>query len=189
MLKKDIRKIYNEKRTTLSTLQHHEQSQRILQLFKDKTWPPINILMSYSPIPGRNEFNVYACETELIAANPEIINTHPVIATDGLSMDAAVISKDSVFAPNRYNISEPQHSQFIDPLNIDCIFVPLLAFDTNGYRVGYGKGFYDRFLLKCMPGVLKIGFSFFGPVQSIEDINQFDVPLNLCITPTRVYEF
>jgi 5-formyltetrahydrofolate cyclo-ligase len=55
--------------------------------------------------------------------------------------------------------------------------------------VGYGKGYYDRYLKRCAQDVVKIGFSYFDAIDAIEDINEFDVPLNYCITPMRVYEF
>jgi 5-formyltetrahydrofolate cyclo-ligase len=67
--------------------------------------------------------------------------------------------------------------------------VPLVIVDSGGNRIGYGKGFYDRYLSSCRTETVKIGFSFFEPVGLIKDINQFDVPLNLCITPLRIYEF
>ena len=74
-------------------------------------------------------------------------------------------------------------------VRINMIFVPLLSFDKNGYRVGYGKGFYDRYLSQCRGDCLKIGFSYFEPLDAIDDTNEFDVPLNLCVTPTTVYVF
>jgi len=67
--------------------------------------------------------------------------------------------------------------------------VPLLAVDKKGYRVGYGKGFYDKFLPSCKKECLKIGFSYFEPVDEITDKDQFDVPLELCITPHNIYVF
>ena len=72
---------------------------------------------------------------------------------------------------------------------LDAIIIPLLCFTINGYRVGYGKGFYDNYLQKCNPKVLKIGLSYFNPVPKITDLNAFDVPLNICITPHKIYEF
>jgi 5-formyltetrahydrofolate cyclo-ligase len=68
-------------------------------------------------------------------------------------------------------------------------FVPLVAFDRKGFRIGYGKGYYDRYLKRCRPSIPMIGFSFFDPVERIRDINEFDVPLSLCITPSGIYEF
>ena len=72
---------------------------------------------------------------------------------------------------------------------IDLVLVPLLAFDKNGYRVGYGKGYYDKFLSNCRPDVIKIGLSFFDAVDEIEDIDDYDLPLNFCVTPQRLYDF
>ena len=71
---------------------------------------------------------------------------------------------------------------------IDMVFVPLLIFDKQGYRVGYGKGFYDKYLAQCRVDCLKVGFSYFEPIE-IEGTREFDVPLNLCITPNSIYVF
>jgi 5-formyltetrahydrofolate cyclo-ligase len=54
------------------------------------------------------------------------------------------------------------------------VFVPLLAFDKKGNRVGYGKGFYDAFLSKCKPETIKIGLSFFEAEETIDDVFEND---------------
>lgn len=77
----------------------------------------------------------------------------------------------------------------MDDKKIDVVFVPLLAFDKTGHRVGYGKGFYDDFLAKCRPQTIKIGLSFFDAEDHIEDIYQGDIPLDYCITPNKIYKF
>ena len=69
------------------------------------------------------------------------------------------------------------------------VLVPLLAFDSKGYRVGYGKGFYDRFLKQCRNDCVKIGLSYFEPIDAINDAGEFDVPLDFCITPQKAYVF
>ena len=79
--------------------------------------------------------------------------------------------------------------EITEPDEIDLVLVPLLAFDQEGYRVGYGKGYYDKFLSQCREDVIKIGLSFFEPVDAISDINQFDMSLNYCVTPQQVYDF
>ena len=65
----------------------------------------------------------------------------------------------------------------------------LLAFDFEGNRVGYGKGFYDRYLYTLPANVMKIGISLFPPVEHIEDADEFDMPLDYCVTPKLVYDF
>ena len=72
---------------------------------------------------------------------------------------------------------------------IDVVFVPLLAFDTNGNRVGYGKGFYDKFLSQCQPETIKIGLSFFEAEEEIADVYQDDIRLDYCVTPNKIYDF
>jgi 5-formyltetrahydrofolate cyclo-ligase len=67
--------------------------------------------------------------------------------------------------------------------------VPLIAFDKKGFRVGYGKGFYDRFITRCHPGVITVGLSFFEPVDAIDDLTEFDVPMKYCVTPNNLYTF
>ena len=69
------------------------------------------------------------------------------------------------------------------------MLLPLLAFDSKGNRVGYGKGFYDLFLSKCKPDVVKIGLSFFDTEEIIEDVFLEDIRLDYCITPDTIVKF
>ena len=71
---------------------------------------------------------------------------------------------------------------------LDVIFVPLLAYDEKGNRIGYGKGFYDRFLANCKPDTLFVGLSFFPPEKNIS-VEETDVPLHYCITPEKILSF
>ena len=68
------------------------------------------------------------------------------------------------------------------------IFVPLLAYDRIGNRVGYGKGYYDRFLAKCEAKTIFIGLSFFTP-EAVITPEETDIPLNFCVTPNNIYTF
>lgn len=90
---------------------------------------------------------------------------------------------------NQYNIPEPVDGIEVPPSKINVVIVPLLAFDRKGNRVGYGKGFYDQFLCECSPEVIKIGVSFFEAEDCIEDVNQFDITLDYCVTPNQIYTF
>ncbi len=88
---------------------------------------------------------------------------------------------------NDYGIEEPSGGNKVMENEIDLILVPLLAFDKYGFRVGYGKGYYDKFLFQCRKDSIKIGLSYFDPVDEIEDINSFDIPLNYCVTPRKLF--
>ena len=91
--------------------------------------------------------------------------------------------------PNAYGLPEPTGGKEVSPGELDLILVPLLAFDRRGQRVGYGGGFYDRFLDQCRPDALKLGLSWFDPVDEITDATTHDVPLDACLTPTFFHRF
>ncbi|MBD0831053.1 5-formyltetrahydrofolate cyclo-ligase [Aestuariibaculum sediminum] len=100
-----------------------------------------------------------------------------------------LLTDSTLIKKNSYNIPEPVDGIEIETTKIDVVFIPLLAFDQEGNRVGYGKGFYDRFLDDCKPETIKIGLSFFEAVNRIDDCNNHDIKLDYCITPKQVYTF
>ena len=90
---------------------------------------------------------------------------------------------------NSFGIPEPKNGIPVDPSLLEVVFVPLLAFDSKGNRIGYGKGFYDRFLTQCSEDCIKIGLSFFPPESNLIDIEPTDVRLDYCVTPEKIYQF
>ena len=90
---------------------------------------------------------------------------------------------------NKWGIPEPKFGVKAIPQDVDLIIVPLLAFDKVGHRVGYGKGFYDRFLSQCRKDCKKVGLSFFPPISKIDDIDTYDQTLNMVITPDEIFNF
>lgn len=109
--------------------------------------------------------------------------------TSGGSLAHLLLGDATRLSVNRWGIPEPTEGQAVLPEAIDVVFVPLLAFDEKGYRVGYGGGYYDRFLSQCRKDVVSVGLSFFGPVHEISDLHPGDVPLNYVVCPERVYAF
>ena len=100
-----------------------------------------------------------------------------------------LLTDNTKFQKNQYNIFEPVDGIEVPNTKIEVVFIPLLAYDKKGNRVGFGKGFYDIFLSKCNPDVIKIGLSFFEPEEKIEDISTTDIRLDYCITPTEINSF
>lgn len=189
MTKKEIRKIELEKRIQLSPEELQKNTVLITDQFKTVIPSTIHFLLSYYPLRERKEFDVSICEKIIKETHPSAQIAWPKIAVTDSGMEAHLIEKNKLFIKNRFNILEPLDGEIVSADQIDVVFVPLIAFDKNGFRVGYGRGYYDRYLPGCREDVIKIGFSFFDAVDKIDDINEFDVPLNLCITPTCVYEF
>lgn len=189
MTKKEIRKIELEKRIQLSPQELQEKTALISSQFKNWIHSPVHYLLSYYPLKERNEFDVSICEQIVKEKYPFVKVAWPKISFNTSSMEAHLVEKDKLFIKNKFNILEPLDGEVLPQEFIDMVFAPMIAFDKRGFRVGYGRGFYDRYLHGCGENVVKIGFSFFEAVDMISDINEFDVPLNLCITPTCIYEF
>ena len=108
---------------------------------------------------------------------------------ESLNMSHFLLTDSTKFQKNQYGIPEPVNGLDVPVSKINVVFVPLLAFDTDGNRVGYGKGFYDKFLAECKPETIKIGLSFFEAEDSIDAVFENVVKLDFCITPKTSYEF
>jgi len=99
------------------------------------------------------------------------------------------VAPGTQFQTNTWGIIEPLGQNTIDETAIDLVLVPLICFDETGHRVGYGKGFYDRTLARCRKDCIKVGLSFFGPVEEIEGVDANDVRLDYCVTDDSVFQF
>ena len=108
---------------------------------------------------------------------------------DDYELEHYLLADQTPLKRNHWGIPEPQSGIKINSNQIDVVFVPLLIFDLQGHRIGYGKGYYDRFLAKCRKETIKVGLSYFDPIERIEDIQSHDIPINFVITRDRIYEF
>lgn len=190
MLKQDLRKIYKKRRVELSQTDRMKMDDLLLIQFQHLAFDHnIRVLMSYWPLEHHCEMNTLLYTNYLEHSIPGLQVGFPVVNFETKEMQAILVHDETDFVENAYGIPEPEEGSAILAEDIDLVFVPLLAFDQQGFRVGYGKGFYDRFLKKCREDVITVGFSYFEPVDKIEDTNQYDVPLNYCITPHKIYAF
>lgn len=105
------------------------------------------------------------------------------------SMVHYLFSRSLILTENEWGIVEPLDGERVVESLLDVVLVPLLVADDRGNRVGYGKGFYDRFLARCRPDCVKIGISFFEPVELITDVDTLDIPLDKLVTPLSVFDF
>lgn len=189
MTKQQLRKLYKDKRRQLDTRDRLRYDDLMLLQFQQFNYEDIRSLMTYWPMPGMAEPNTHLFSGYLRHMIPGLVISYPKTDQQTNAMEAMAIDEDSVYHVNEWGITEPKEGTGIDPLEIDLVFVPMLVCDRQGHRVGYGKGFYDRFLARCRTDAVKIGFSYFEPVEQIIDTGQFDVPLTYCITPQATYEF
>ena len=189
MTKAELRIIYREKRKSISLQQIDKWNDLILINFQKIPHPFFLCVHTYLASLKLREINTANIIRYLQFINPEMIVAVPKIDLSLNAMANYKFLKEMKMSTNSYGISEPVEGEIILPGEIDLVLIPLLAFDQRGYRVGYGKGFYDKFLSECNPDVVKIGLSYYDPVEEVMDINEFDVPLNYCITPNEIFEF
>lgn len=189
MTKAAIRKIYKEKRKNISPKDKERWSDLILINFQTLDLPFIRCVHTYLAMEEQYEIDTGSITRYLRFKNPGLITVVPKINLDAREMTHYVFNDDVDLAANSFGITEPLTGEKIDPLEIDLVLTPLLAFDRQGFRTGYGKGYYDKFFTQCNDDVIRIGLSFFEPEEVIEDINPYDVPLHYCITPQQVYTF
>ena len=191
MFKKEIRLKYKELRRTLSQNQIEELSLAIANgiLFLpiwEKTYFHI-----FLPIEEQKEVNTEYILHLLSGKDKEICVSKSDFETR--KMTHYLLTDNTKIKKNVYNIPEPvdcpDASGEVSSNKIEVVFIPLLAYDINGNRVGYGKGFYDKFLAECNPNTIKIGLSIFEPEELISDINTSDVQLNYCVTPNKTFKF
>ncbi len=189
MLKKEARKIFRQKRDALEANEKMKMDDLLLIEFQKISLPFISVVLNFYPIWENKEPDTFIITDFLAFKNPGLQVAYPKINLADHSMQAIVCNDEDKFIKNSFSVPEPLKGQQIDSKEIDLIIVPLLSFDKKGYRVGYGKGFYDRFLHQCKKDCIKIGLSYFDPIEAVDDANEFDVTLDFCITPQRTYAF
>lgn len=190
MTKSELRKAYLEKRRALSPGEVAAMSARIAErFFAEIDLASVRVLHTFIRIPKFNEFDTSNIYFRIWHDRLDITTCSPRIDKGSDELESFAFDQETEFVESSWGIREPAGTETVEPEEIDLVVVPLLCFDENGHRVGYGKGYYDRFLARCRPDCLKVGVSLFPPVETIEDIHSADVPLDICITPDRNYRF
>ena len=188
MNKDDIRKIYLTKRLALTECEHRELSQKLADLFFQAVdLSNIKTLHVFLPIESKREPNTWLVIDRIEREFPHIRLVIPRVK--GEEIENIFFEGRHQLEKNRWEILEPKTGTHAEAKEIDLVMVPLLAVDKQGHRIGYGKGYYDRFLKLCRPDCMKIGMSFFEPELSIEEKHIDDVLLNACLTPNQYYPF
>ena len=186
MKKSEIRIQASRQRKALSKSTVHEWSVQLLEQFKTLDFSDVKSIHLFIPIEGKNEPDTFLIIAWLNVNHPHIKIIVPRADFDTALMTHHVFTGKEDLQKNLFNILEPQSTPIYSG-DIDMVLIPMLAFDLRGYRVGYGKGFYDRFLQGIT--TRKIGLNFFGAQDQIDDIDEYDVPLDQCITPQKIYTF
>ena len=185
--KAELRKQFIAKRQQLNASELANKSRQIAKhietIYQNKHFEAVHVFLS---MVTRHEIDTSFIIDYLKSQGTKIIVSKTNFKDNTLSHYH--LKDDTELIENKWGIPEPINASNFPVDQIDLVLVPLLCFDIHGNRVGYGKGFYDRFLAGCQPETMKIGLSLFSPIEKIA-INEFDVPLDKCITPQEVFSF
>jgi 5-formyltetrahydrofolate cyclo-ligase len=190
MTKKELRKIFIDKRKALSDAEYL----RINQILYDYFFAGIDlsfiqVLHIFLTIEKQREPNTWPILNRIQKEFPHIRLSIPRVSTESGTLDNFFYEGPHQLKNNIWGIPEPSHGVPTPSEKIDMVLVPLLAVDNAGHRVGYGKGFYDKLLATCSPDCKRVGISLFEPVESINDIGEHDLPLDMVITPSGIICF
>ncbi len=186
MLKAELRKIYLVRQKSLLPEERNKKNRQIAaQFFQNFDLREIRFLHCFLPIEKFNEIDTKLIFEKIWKDFPQTETLVPRIDFHENEIENLKFSPETELKQNQWEIYEPTHDELVEAEEIDLVLVPLLCFDRRGFRVGYGRGFYDRFLKNCRPDCLKIGLSYFEPVEEISDAQDFDVKLDFCITPDQ----
>lgn len=187
LTKAECRKLFSEKREQLSPSAVAVASEKIADLLFSSFDLREKTMSMFLPIERKIELNTYLILEKVLLLGGQICL--PKADFQHKELVHYLYESSAQLVTSAYGIREPAFGEIIPADAIDIVIVPLLAFDLKGYRVGYGMGFYDRFLAHCKPTTVFIGLSAFEPIARIKDRNDMDLPLHFCVTPEKVYSF
>lgn len=171
--KREIRERMLSRRASMDVGENMMLSAQISQKVRElECWQQAKIIGLYAPV--QNEVNAM-----LLMQDNEKDFAFPKILGDGVMR---FHEGDGDLAIGEYGILEPINTKQVYP---DLIIVPLVAFDSENDRLGFGQGYYDRYLERFPVPTIGLAFNF----QKVDDVpkQSKDVPLDFIVTQTHVY--
>ena len=190
MTKSELREKFLARQKSTSPAERLTKTEQIVQnLFENFDFADKRFVNCFVTLEKSNELDTSQIFKRFWLEFPETVTCAPRVCFAANQLENVRCSAETRFAFNKWQILEPENGELVAPKKLDAVLVPLIAFDKCGFRVGYGKGFYDKFLKTCRADCAKIGLSFFPPVEKVVDAADFDVPLDWCVTPEAVFRF
>ena len=181
MKKQELRALYKQKRNNLTEIQIKGLQENIYQQIYNLDLSTVKNVHLFLSMPKFKEIDTTPLITYFRNKNKRIVVSKCNFKDNTLSH--FYLEEDTVLSFNKFGVLEPVAAELVEENKLDLIFIPMLISDDKKFRVGYGKGFYDRFLLNCRKDAKFIGLNFFPPITAIEDKNEFDIPLHQVIYP------
>lgn len=178
--KKDLRKFYSNLRDSLSTEEITKRSQKMCNsFFGSALYKNSQTIFTY--INYKSEFNTSIIAKKTLSDNKKLCV--PVMSKKAHEMFFVQITNLNELQKNKFGILEPtlNFEKVLKPNNKTVIIVPALAFDKNGFRLGYGGGYYDKYLSENK-SFANIGFSFNFQIANELIHNENDIPVDVILT-------
>ncbi|MEX2600590.1 MAG: 5-formyltetrahydrofolate cyclo-ligase [Balneolaceae bacterium] len=183
--KQEIRKECLSWRESLSEEQIRKRSHRIIDTLR--SGPELSEakrIHCYLPIPGRGEVDITTLVASLLGPEKKVIV--PRISASGQELNHYLLEEMAALKPNSWGIPEPVGGKQVSASYPDLILVPVVAADREKNRIGYGKGYYDRFLAQT--DAKKIGLLYRECLLAEElPTEPFDIPLDLLVTDEGIF--
>lgn len=190
MTKEELRQKYILKRQSLTREEYLELSLNLCNsFFAHIDLVQVSVIHTFLPIEKNKEPDTWLIIHRLQHEYPDIRISIPRANPETGELDNFYFEGPQQLQKSPWGIPEPHQGNPTPLEEIDIVIVPMLTFDPSGHRVGYGKGYYDKFLARCRKNVLKVGLSLFPPEPALLESDPHDIPLDMGLTPDAVYKF
>ncbi len=187
-MKEEIRKKIKKMRMDLSEQEVSNNSESINEsLISTQYFKDANLIMAY--VDYKNEVLTKKIINYSLKMGKRIAVPITEIKTKKMTPSEIINYSDDLKCGN-YGIMEPKNECIrpVDPEEIDIILIPGVSFDINGNRLGYGAGYYDRFLLRLNDNAVKIALAY--EMQILKNVypEEHDIPVDFVITESRIID-
>lgn len=181
--KEEMRNRMLEQRTSISQADYYGASAEIIGRLKEQQeYQSARTIHCYVSMNQRREVETQELIREMLRKSMPVVVPVTNFA-DGTLHHFRLRSFDDL-QENKWGVLEPEQGQQVSPNELDLVIVPMVAADESCNRMGYGQGFYDRFLSQV--SAPKIGLIYEQNVVEALPTEEFDVPMDKIITNTRV---
>ncbi|MGM0581484.1 MAG: 5-formyltetrahydrofolate cyclo-ligase [Bacteroidota bacterium] len=189
MDKNTLRKVYLEKRRFLSEAEYERRNQLLYhRLIEFQEVHNFRSIHTYIPIKKNKEPDTFPFIQYIWSNQPKVDVVTAISDLNTPVLSHVQIKEHTTFLENKWGIPEPQDGDSYAIENIECVLVPMVVGSKNGHRIGYGKGYYDRFLQKCKSNTIFVGVTLGPLLEGNLYANHYDIPMHSMITPFEVLE-
>ena len=186
--KNTLRRVYLEKRLAMGRDEFEKRNRQLVDLLlANVNFTGFQYIHIFLPILKKKEVNTWLVLDTIRSANPSAhVATSQSLKNGQLAHYE--IQPGTRFKENKWGVPEPVGAREADICKIDLVIIPLVVYDKSGQRIGYGKGYYDRFLKK-VTHAYKLGVSLGPPLDRINYNSHYDVKMDACASPFMYYKF